>query len=89
MTRSRTQVLRDYLPGQTFQHQNETIVRSIWVEAENSGVDPDVLFENLARELSRWQQFLPPKANDDDPDPDPQNRAPSSPSSRASRTAMS
>jgi hypothetical protein len=79
MTRSRTQVLREYLPGQTFQHQNETVVKTIWVEAENSGVDPDVLFENLARELVRWQQFVPPKANDDDHDPDPQNRAPSFP----------
>lgn len=79
MTRSRTQVLREYLPGQTFQHQNETVVKTIWVEAENSGVDPDVLFENLARELVRWQQFVPAKANDDDSDPDPQNRAPSFP----------
>lgn len=79
MTRSRTQVLRGYLPGQTFQHQNETVVKTTWVEAENSGVDPDVLFENLARELTRWQQFTPGKENDGDPDPDPQNRAPSFP----------
>jgi hypothetical protein len=79
MTRSRTQVLRGYLPGQTFQHQNETIVKSIWVEAENSGVDPDVLFENLAKRLQRWQEFIPNKLNENDPDPDPQNRAPSFP----------
>lgn len=77
MTRSRTQVLRGYLPGQTFEHQNETVVKSIWVEAENSGVDPDVLFENLAKKLQVWQQWTPPSEGDSTPDP--QNRAPSFP----------
>lgn len=79
MTRSRTQVLRGYLPGQTFEHQNETVVKSIWVEAENSGADPDVLFENLAKKLQVWQGWTPRKLNEGDPDPDPQNRAPSFP----------
>lgn len=76
LTRSQTQVLRGYLPGQTFEHPNETVVRTIWVEAENSNVDPDVLFENLARELQRWQQFVPTDHGDD---ADPDNRAPSFP----------
>lgn len=79
MTRSRTQVLRGYLPGQTFEHQNETVVKSTWVEAENSNVDPDVLFENLAKKLQSWQQWTPPNSDDDANDPEPQNRASSFP----------
>src|SRR5687768_6547677 len=75
LTRSQTQVLRGYLPGQTFEHQNGTIVKTVMVEAENSGVDPDVLFENLARELERWQAYVP----DNQGGADSQNRAPGFP----------
>jgi hypothetical protein len=79
MTRSRTQVLRGYLPGQTFQHQNETIVKSIFVEAQNSGVDPDVLFENLQKELQRWHEYVPDQGPGRESDPDARNRAPGFP----------
>jgi hypothetical protein len=73
MTRSRTQVLRGYLPGQTFEHQNETIVKSLFVEVEHSSVDPDVLFENLQNALRRWVE------HEDDQTGDRKNRAPGFP----------
>ncbi len=55
MTRSKSQVLRNYLPGQTFQHQDEHIVRSISVDADRAyATNRDLLFENLKRKLARW-----------------------------------
>lgn len=73
MTRSRTQVLRGYLPGQTFEHQNETVVKSMFVEVEHADVDPEVLFENLRTALQRWTEF------EDDKTGERKNRAPGFP----------
>jgi hypothetical protein len=55
MTRSKSQVLRGYLPGQTFMHQNEIIVKTIGVDADRAyGTNRDLLVENLKRKLARW-----------------------------------
>jgi hypothetical protein len=55
MTRSRTQVLRGYLPGQTFQHEDGPVVRTYRVSTNNARVDLDILFDNLGRQLDRWR----------------------------------
>lgn len=56
MTRSKTQVLRGYLPGQTFQHQDETIVKVLFLDAYPPyNLNDDQLFENLEQRLARWK----------------------------------
>jgi len=60
MTRSKAQVLRGFLPGQTFEHPDDIIARVRWVDTGTSGVDPEILFANLERKLQRWQQAEDP-----------------------------
>lgn len=51
------QVMRAFLPGQVFQHENDTVVRVVAVETERPNADPDILFANLRHELDRWRNF--------------------------------
>lgn len=55
MTRSKTQVMRNYLPDQCFQHENGVIVKVARVETSPANVNEDLLRENFADRLSRWQ----------------------------------
>ena len=55
MTRSRTQVLRGFLPGQTFQHPNETVVKVRAVPSVRSEVNKDILLEGLPRGIELKQ----------------------------------
>jgi hypothetical protein len=57
MTRSRMQVMRAHLPGQVLQHENDTVVRVLWVETDRPNADPDILFANLRNELERWRNY--------------------------------
>lgn len=79
MTRSRTQVLRGYLPGQTFQHANQAVVKTVFVENESTDVDPEILFENLAQRLKPWREYVSEDTDPNNPPPAPQNRAPGFP----------
>jgi hypothetical protein len=54
MTRSKTQVLRGYLPDQCFQHENGVIAKVARLEASVAPVNEDLLLENLADRLNRW-----------------------------------
>ena len=57
MTRSKAQILRGFLPGQTFEHADDIIGRVGWVDTGSSGVDDDILFAALQRKLERWQRY--------------------------------
>lgn len=54
MKRSPAQVLRGFLPGQTFEHPNETIVRVLWTPVGGAEVNRDLLMEALQLQLERW-----------------------------------
>lgn len=54
MKRSKPQVIRGYLPGQTFEHPNETIVRVIWTPTSRAEVNKDLLLEALQDRLDQW-----------------------------------
>lgn len=61
MTRSRSQIMRSFLPGQTFEHQDDIVARVGWVDTATSGVDPDVLFTALDRKLDHWRRYEDPE----------------------------
>src|SRR6266700_5331494 len=64
MTRSKTQVLRGHLPGQTFQHQDETIVKVLFLDAYPPyNLNEDHLFENLELRLARWKNYEDDQGN--------------------------
>ncbi len=56
MTRSKTQVLFNFLPGQVFEHPNGVIART-WSlrERRADDVNPELLLENLAEQLEDWR----------------------------------
>jgi hypothetical protein len=56
MTRSKTQVLFNFLPGQVFEHPNGLIART-WSlrERRADDVNPDLLLDNLAEQLDQWR----------------------------------
>jgi hypothetical protein len=54
MTRSKSQVLRGYLPEQCFQHENGVIAKVARLETSIAAVNEDLLLETLADRLSRW-----------------------------------
>ncbi len=54
MKRSKAQVIRGYLPGATFEHPNETIVRVIWTPTSRAEVNKDLLLEALSDRLEQW-----------------------------------
>lgn len=54
MKRSKAQVLRGFLPQQTFEHPNETIVKVLWTPASKADVNRDLLFATLQRRLEQW-----------------------------------
>lgn len=56
MTRSKSQVLRGFLPGQTFQHPNDTIVRVSNLYAGPADVNTELLVELLDEKLAYWQR---------------------------------
>lgn len=56
MTRSKSQVIRGFLPGQTFQHANDTIVRVANLYAGPADVNTDLLVEMLDEKLAFWQR---------------------------------
>lgn len=68
MTRSKSQLIRGFLPGQTFQHQNENVVRVSWLTTSRAEVNANLLLESLEERLGRWQVV--------DGDGPPVNRAP-------------
>ena len=56
MTRSKSQVIRGYLPGQAFQHANDTIVRVSNLSAGPADVNTELLVEMLDEKLAYWQR---------------------------------
>jgi hypothetical protein len=56
MTRSKSQVIRGFLPGQTFQHANDTIVRVSSLYAGPADVNTELLVEMLDERLAHWQR---------------------------------
>lgn len=56
MTRSKSQVIRGFLPGQTFQHANDTVVRVANLYAGPADVNTDLLIEMLDEKLAYWQR---------------------------------
>lgn len=56
MTRSKAQVIRGFLPGQSFQHANDTIVRVSNLYAGPADVNTDLLVEMLDEKLAHWQR---------------------------------
>jgi hypothetical protein len=56
MTRSKSQVIRGFLPGQTFQHANDTIVRVASLYAGPADVNTELLVEMLDERLAHWQR---------------------------------
>ncbi len=56
MTRSKSQVIRGFLPGQTFQHANDTIVRVSNLYAGPADVNTELLVEMLDERLNHWQR---------------------------------
>src|SRR4051794_36460377 len=56
MTRSKSQVIRGFLPGQTFQHANDTVVRVASLYAGPADVNTDLLVEMLDEKLLYWQR---------------------------------
>lgn len=56
MTRSKSQVIRGFLPGQTFQHPNDTIVRVSNLYAGPADVNTELLVELLEEKLAHWQR---------------------------------
>jgi hypothetical protein len=56
MTRSKSQVIRGFLPGQTFQHSNDTIVRVASLYAGPADVNTELLVELLDEKLAHWER---------------------------------
>src|SRR5437588_13008657 len=55
MTRSKTQVLLNFLPGQVFEHANGVIARTVFLRDRPANANPDLLFENLGEQLEQWR----------------------------------
>jgi len=51
---SKAQVLRGFLPQQTFEHPNETIVKVLWTPASTAEVNRDLLFAAVQERLEQW-----------------------------------
>lgn len=54
MQRTRAQVIRGFLPGQAFEHPNETAVKVLWTPASRAEVNKELLLEALHDELAKW-----------------------------------
>lgn len=52
--RTRAQVIRSFLPGQTFEHANETAVRVLWTPVSGAEVHKELLLEALDAKLAEW-----------------------------------
>lgn len=55
MTRSKTQVMLNFLPGQVFEHADGFIARTAWLRERLAEVNHDLLLENLADQLEHWR----------------------------------
>lgn len=55
MTRSKTQVIYNHLPGAVYTHPSGMIVKTAHLRERNSEVNPDLLLENLADHLDDWR----------------------------------
>lgn len=62
MTRSKTQVIYNHLPGAVYTHPSGTIVRTAHLRERNSEVNPELLLENLADQLDGWKPGGKPRA---------------------------
>jgi len=62
MTRSKTQVIYSHLPGAVYTHPEGLIVKTAHLRERNSGVNPELLLENLADQLEAWKAGTVPRA---------------------------
>lgn len=62
MTRSKTQVIYNHLPGAVYTHPSGTIVKTVHLRERNSDVNPELLLENLADQLEGWKPGGKPRA---------------------------
>lgn len=69
MKRSKAQVVRGFLPQQTFEHPNETIVKVLWTPASKADVNRELLLAAVQKRLEQWTISDPQSGQ-------PLNRAP-------------
>lgn len=62
MTRSKTQVIFNHLPGSVYTHPNGLIVKTVHLRERNASVNPELLLENLADRLDHWRRGDQPRA---------------------------
>lgn len=62
MTRSKTQVIYNHLPGAVYTHPSGLIVKTAHLRERNSDVNPELLLENLADQLEGWKPGGKPRA---------------------------
>lgn len=62
MTRSKTQVIFNHLPGAVYSHPSGLIVKTVHLRERNSDVNPELLLENLADQLDDWRLGTKPRA---------------------------
>jgi len=62
MTRSKTQVIFNHLPGAVYTHPSGLIVKTAHLRECNSDVNPELLLENLADQLEEWRLGAKPRA---------------------------
>jgi hypothetical protein len=55
LKRSLPQVIRGFLPDQTFEHPNETVGKVLWMPVGSAEVNRDVLMEALQERLEDWE----------------------------------
>jgi hypothetical protein len=55
MTRSKTQVIYNHLPGAVYTHPSGMIVKTAHLRERSSEVNPELLLENLADQLEGWK----------------------------------